>query len=60
MEHAKLASAAEQEKAAAERQMARLDSNLREARQEVAALKQALADKDTTHAQTLQVLFCVL
>ena len=56
LDHSKLAAAAEQDRAAAESQMARLDSNLTEARQEVAALKQALVDKDPAQAQTMQVI----
>ena len=59
-EHAKQINAAQQGKSTAQSQMARLDQDLQEALRQVAALRQALADCDTAHADAFQVQYSLL
>ena len=55
LEHQELANAAQQDRAAAHSQIAKLTSDLETAEQRVVALQQSLTDASTAHAQALQV-----
>ena len=55
LQHQKLVTAADQDKATAQAQITNLDCDLEAAKQQIMALEQTLADTETSHAQALQV-----